>query len=318
MSYQNSFLALAQEKKITRKEKFLNEMDKIIPWNKFLTLIEPVYLSEAKTWRPKMELKMMLKIYFLQQWYNLSDPLMEEEIYNQNCFQKFLNIDLLSAKIPDETTILNFRHLLEDNKLQEKIFEQVNILITDKWYILKEWTIVDATIIEAPSSTKNKDKKRDDEMKSTKKWNNWFFWMKAHIWVDADSWLIHSLETTSANIHDSDKFEDCLTWEEKIILADKWYFNEERKKKARKAWIFCGILDKAKPKHKLSWKQKNRNKKLSSVRAKVEHPFQILKCQWWYTKTRYRWLQKNSAQLHTLFALINLFKVRKKLLLYAT
>lgn len=260
---------------------------------------------------------MLLKIYFLQQWHNLSDPGAEEAIYDRNSFQKFLGIDLLSANVPDETTILNFRHFLETHNLQKDFFKIVHEILNKKGLILKEGTIVDATIIQAPSSTKNKDKKRDAEMSSTKKSNKWFFGMKAHIGVDTQSGLVHTLESTTASVHDMDKFDSLMHGNEKSKFGDKGYFKTENKQKARAEGIFFGVLDRAKKGQKLSMKQKKRNKQLSSVRSKVEHPFQILKCQWKYTKVRYRGLLKNTMQLYSLFALINLFKARKKLMVLA-
>lgn len=255
----------------------------------------------------------MLKIYFLQQWYELSDPGAEEAIYDRNSFQKFLNIDLLSNTVPDETTILNFRHFLEEQKLPEKFFEIVNDLLEEKNLIMKKGTSVDATIIDAPSSTKNKEKKRDEEMTSTRKGNTWFFGMKAHIGVDTGSGIIHSLNTTTASVHDRETFKDFLHGDEEAIFGDKGYYHEDDKRKARKKGIYFGVLDKAKRGTTLSSTQKKNNKKKSSVRSKVEHPFQVLKCQWNYKKARYKGLFKNSMQLHTLFALVNLYRMRKKI-----
>lgn len=307
---QPSFLALAHEKKL-KCERFLDEMNKIIPWENFIAEIKPFY--EAKELgRTKTNLKMLLKIYFLQQWYALSDPGAEEAIYDRNSFQKFLDIDLLADRVPDESTILHFRHLLEKHELQKKFFEVVQKLLEQKGLIMREGTILDATIIAAPSSTKNKEKKRDPEMSSTKKHNDWFFGMKAHIGVDSQSGLIHSLDGTTAKIHDKDVA--LFHGQEKAKFGDKGYFKTEDKKQARTQGIFWGVLDKGKRGHALSSSQKKRNRKLSSVRAKVEHPFQVLKCQWKYTKVRYRGLQKNTLQLFTLFSLVNLFKVRKKLM----
>lgn len=313
MWFQKSFIGAVINKKQLRNEKFLWEMEKVIPWNKFLNEITPYY-TKAHTWRPKMDITMMLKIYFLQQWFGLSDPAMEDAIYDRISFQKFLDIDIMWDKIPDETTILKFRHLLEKYKLQEKFFKIVTELLEEKWLIVKGWTAVDATIIQAPSSTKNKDKKRDDEMSSTKKGNKRHFGMKAHIWVDSKNGTVHTIETTTASVHDRKMYDELLHWEEKAVFWDKGYYNEEEKRKARKKWIFFGILDKAKRGRKLSNKQEKRNKKLSSIRSKVEHPFQVLKCQWSYTKTRYKWLLKNWLQLNVIFALVNLYMTRKKLI----
>lgn len=309
---QNSFLALSHKKEL-RCERFLKEMNEVIPWDKFLAKIER-YIEEKETGRKRFDTLLMLKIYFLQQWHNLSDPAAEESIYDRNSFQKFLGIDLLSSNVPDETTILNFRHFLEEHNLQKEFFRIVSAILEQKGLILKEGTVVDASIVQAPSSTKNKDKKRDEEMSSTKKGNKWFFGMKTHIGVDADSGLVHSLEASTASVHDIAMFDCLMHGKEKAQFGDKGYFKTERKRLARENGIFFGILDKAKRGHKLSSKQKKRNRKLSSVRSKVEHPFQVLKCQFGYTKVRYKGIFKNAMQLYSLFALINLFKARKKLL----
>jgi len=309
---QNSFLAIAQRKKKLRCEKFLEEMNKVIPWEEFLDTIKPFY-KDAEVGRKRKKLKMMLKIYFLQQWYNLSDPGAEEAIYDRNSFQKFLEIDLLSEDVPDETTILNFRHLLEENNLQKDFFYTTANLLEENGLIMKEGTSVDATIIAASSSTKNKDKKRDPEMRSTKKGNEWHFGMKAHIGVESKNGFVHSLETSSANIHDRDVLEDLLHGEEKIVIGDKGYYKQDEKSKMRKKGVCCGIMDRAKRGAKLSNAQKKRNKKLASARARVEFPFKILKDQWKYTKTKYKGLFKNTMQLYALFSLINLYRARKLL-----
>jgi IS5 family transposase len=310
--FQNSFLSLAQYKKL-RCERFLDEMNEVIPWGKFVGKILPYYETK-ETGRKKKEVTMMLRVYFLQQWYNLSDPAAEEAIYDRNSFQKFLGLDLLSDSVPDETTILNFRHLLEEHELQKKFFETVNLILEEKGLMMREGTIVDATIITAPSSTKNKEKKRDPEMSSTKKGNDWFFGMKANIGVDDQSGLVHTLKTSTAKVHDNAVAEELWHGWEKRKFGDKGYYDQKAKRRARKEGIFWGILDRGKKGHPLSSSQKKRNKKLSSVRSKVEHPFQVLNCQWKYEKVRYRGLFKNTMQMFTLFALINLFKVRKKLI----
>lgn len=313
MSSTQSFLSLAFGKKKLRCERFLNEMDQVIPWYKLINKVEKYY-QEKKTGRNRTETKLLLKIYFLQQWYNLSDPGAEEAIYDRNSFQRFLNIDLLSNNVPDETTILNFRHFLEENNLQEKFFKIMNKVLEKNNLIVKEGTILDATIITAPSSAKNKDKKRDEEMSSTKKGNDWYFGMKAHIGVDCQSGAVHSIEGTTAKIHDKEMQNDLLHGQEKAIFGDKGYYKEEDKREMRRKEIFCGILDKGKRNHPLSNKQKRRNRKLSSIRAKVEHPFQIIKCQWGYRKVRYKGIFKNTMQLNVLFGLANLYMNRKRLM----
>ncbi len=313
--FQNSFLALAQHKEL-RCERFLNEMERVIPWGKMVGKILPHY-EEAKTGRKRKEAILMLKIYFLQQWYNLSDPAAEEAMYDRNSFQKFLDIDLLSEYVPDETTILNFRHVLEKHQLPEKFFKIVNEILEEKGFLLKEGTIVDATILAAPSSTKNAKKARDPEMSSTKKGNAWYFGMKAHVGVDDKSGLVHTLKTTTAKVHDHAIMEELWHGRERRKFGDKGYYDKNAKQIARQEGIFWGVLDRGTRGHGLSGSQKKRNKKLSGVRSKVEHPFQVLNCQWKYEKVRYRGLFKNTMQLFSLFALINLFRVRKKLLCVA-
>src|SRR3989304_10634793 len=257
----------------------------------------------------------MLELYFLATWYALSDPAAEEAIYDRNSFQKFLQIDLFADMVPDETTILNFRHFLETHALQKKFFTIVKDSMEEKGFILKKGTTVDATIIDAPSSTKNKNKKRDADMSSTKKHGQWYFGMKAHIGTDTDTGVIHSLETTTAKIHDKDKFEALMHGQEKAKFGDKGYYDEDLKKAARVKGIYWGILDKGKRNKPLSSSQKKTNRKLSSIRSKVEFPFNVIKCQWHYTKVRYRGLMKNTLNLFTLFSLTNLYMMRKKLLL---
>jgi IS5 family transposase len=187
-------------------------------------------------------------------------------------------------------------------------------LFEKNWLIMKEWTTVDATIIHAPSSTKNEKKERDPEMGSTKKWNNRYFGMKTHIWVESDTWYIHSVEITSASVHDSQVYDELLHWNEKKVFGDKAYDSEDKKRQARKEDLFYWIINKNKIWHKLSNKQNKHNKKCSSIRARVEHIFQIIKCQWNYRKVRYKWLFKNWMQINMLMALANLYKARKILL----
>lgn len=311
--YQSSFLALSHSKKL-RCERFLDEMKIVVPWDTFLKEIM-FYYDEKTVGRKKKDALLMLKIYFLQQWYALSDPSCEEAIYDRISFQKFLQIDLLADVVPDETTILNFRHFLEVHKLQKKFFMIVKDIMENKGFILKKGTTVDATIITAPSSTKNRDKKRDSDMSSTKKHGQWYFGMKAHIGTDTDTGVIHSLQTTTAKVHDKDQFDNLMHGEEKAKFGDKGYYDEGLKKTARNNGVYWGILDKGKRNKPLSSSQKKSNRKLSSIRSKVEFPFNVIKCQWHYTKVRYKGLLKNTLNLFTLFSLTNLYMTRKKLLL---
>jgi IS5 family transposase len=313
MSAQASFLSLVQHKQL-RREKFLSEMESVIPWERMLAAIRPHYHDNV-VGRPAKDLTMMLKIYFLQQWYNLSDPMMEEEICDKISFQKFLGIDLLSDTVPDETTILNFRHLLEEQKLQETFFTIVNALLTERGYFMKKGTIVDATLIAAPSSTKNKEKKRDPEMRQTKKGNQWYFGMKGHIGVDADSGLVHSVAGTAANVHDRVMMRTLLHGQEKAIFGDQGYASDADKEACRRnGEIHWFVNDRCKRNHPLSHGQRKKNRKRSSIRSKVEHPFHVIKNLWKHTKVRYRGIRKNTLQLHVLFALANLYLKRRQLL----
>lgn len=303
---------MAQTKKL-RCERFLDEMYAVIPWGKLVGKILPYY-DAKETGRKKKEVSLMLKVYFLQQWYNLSDPGAEEAIYDRNSFQKFLGIDLLSESVPDETTILNFRHLLETHSLQKKFFEVVNNILEEKGLMMREGTIVDATIIAAPSSTKNREQKRDPEMSQTKKGNQWYFGMKAHIGSDAQSGIVHHLETTAAKTNDRVPMKQLLHGKEKAIFGDKGYYKQEDKREARSRGILWAVSDRGTRNHPLSSSQRKRNGKFSSVRSKVEHPFGVVKCHWNFIKVRYKGLFKNTMQLFTLFTLANLYRVRKKLI----
>jgi transposase, IS5 family len=311
MPYQASFLSIAHSKTL-RCERFLSEMDRITPWGTFVERVLPHYPSHD-VGRKRKELRMMLKIYFLQKWYDLSDPGMEDAIYDRNSFQKFLGVDLLADAVPDETTICKFRHLLEEHALQEEFFHDVNAILEEKGLMVKEGTITDATIVNAPSSTKNESGKRDPDMSSTKKGNQWYFGMKAHVGTDTKG-IVHSLEATAAKVHDKAVSALLYHGEEKAKFGDKAYGKKEDKKKARRDGVFYGIADKGSRHHPLSAKQKKRNRQLSSVRSFVEHPFQVIKCQWKFRKVRYRGLEKNRLHLFALFASCNLYRVRRQLL----
>ena len=310
----SSFYSVAVEnvQSKIRGSKFLKEMDLAMPWNKLCSLIEPHYPKAGMGRRP-MPLKRMLKIYCLQQWYQLSDPGAEEAIYDRLSFQKFLGLDILSEAVPDETTILKFRHLLEKHNLQEAIFREINAYLTSQGFFLKKGTLMDATIVQAPKSRKNAKKQRDPEMSSTEKHGQRYFGMKSHIGMDVGSGLVHTVVCTRASVSDRACCMDLMHGEEKAYFGDKGYFSDVDKKAARDAGIYWGILDKAKRNHPLSSKQKKRNRVLSKVRSKVEHAFAVLKQRFGYRKVRYKGLYKNSCQLHMLFALGNIYKMRKKL-----
>ena len=311
---QLTFASLTPKKKnIIRQEQFLEEMRKIVPWMKIAKMIRPFYYNN-KTGRPAYDLVLMIKIHCLQQWYNLADLAMEEAIYDRRSFAKFLDIDLMNDRIPDETTILNFRHLIEEKQIAERFFELINKQLEKQGLMMKKGTIVDATIIESPSSTKNKNGKRDEEMSSTKKNGKWYFGMKTHIGTDMESGLIHSCAVTTAKVADVEMMKDLLHWEEDAVLGDKGYVSQANKRWARQNGIFWGVLDRRGPEKKLSASQERRNRRLSKVRAKVEHPFRIMKDLWGHRKTRYKGLRKNESQMQVLCGLTNLYLARKAIL----
>ena len=317
MSKQPAFPSLrdAMKKKVTRREQFLAEMDAVVPWTRLLALIAPLYPKVGpKGGRPPMPLETMLRIYFLQQWYALSDPMAEEMLYDSDAMRRFAGIELGDDRIPDETTILNFRHLLEKHALTEKLFTEVNRHLADKGITLRSGTLVDATIIDAPSSTKNKAKARDPEMSSTKKGNDWYFGMKAHIGVDAESGVTHSLDTSTAKVHDSQVWDALLHGEETSVWADKGYVSAAREAAFSGPDRFWGVMRKAPKGGALHPVDAQINRIIAMVRAKVEHPFRVIKRQFGHVKTRYRGLAKNRAQLFTLFALGNLFLMRRRLM----
>jgi IS5 family transposase len=258
-----------------------------------------------------MPLETMLRVYFLQNWYALSDPMAEETLYDSEAMRRFAGIEWGDDRIPDETTILNFRHLLERQGLTEAIFAEVNGHLADKGITLRSGTLVDATIIDAPSSTKNKAGARDPEMSSTKKGNAWYFGMKAYVGVDVDSSIVHSLEATTAKVHDSRVWDELLHGEEASVWAGKGYISAEREAAFSTGGKVWGVMRKAPKSGRLDEIDHATNRVIAMVRAKVEHPFRVLKRQFGHMKTRYRGLSKNRAHL---FTLGNLFLVRRRLL----
>ena len=309
-----SFASLAYEhkKKRTRREKFLQEMDQVIPWKKLLQIIEQYYPKAGNGRRP-MPLEMMLRIYFMQQWYGLSDPAMEDALYDIESMRRFADIDLEVDIIPDETTILHFRHLLEKHRLTEKIFEKTQQYLTEKGLLLREGTIVDATIISAPSSTKNRDNTRDKEMKQTKKGNQWYFGMKAHVGTDTRKGLAHSVVVTDASVHDSQVMDELLHGEEQAVYGDRAYTSAKKKQKYEARGIKWCVNRKACRNHQLTTEDVDYNHRQSQIRAKGEHAFLIVKHLWHYRKVRYKGLYKNAVQVFSLFALANYYLVRHEL-----
>ncbi len=305
----------AGKKKRTRREVFLAEMDKVVPWKALLALIEPAY-PKAGRGRPPYALETMLRIHLMQNWFGFSDPAMEEALYEIAPVRQFAHLSLTRA-IPDETTILNFRHLLEANDLAPKLLQCVNGHLCDRGLLLKRGTMVDATIIAAPSSTKNADNERDPEMHQTKKGNQWHFGMKAHIGVDVDSGLVHTVTTTPANESDVAQVADLLHGKEEVVHADAGYTGaEKRVKRKRIKWHIAAkrsVVKKIK-RAKLKRATEKLETLKAKLRARVEHPFRVVKRQFGFMKVRFKGLAKNTAQVITLFALSNLWMARKQLL----
>ena len=301
--------------KQTRKAVFLAEMETVVPWSRLEGLIEPFYPKKGNG-RPPMLLSTMLRIHFLQQWFGYSDPAMEETLHDVPLLRRFAGLDAFEDAMPDESTILRFRHLLEQHELAALLFAEVNTVLSEKGLSMKRGSVVDATLIAAPSSTKNRDKQRDPEMSQTRKGNQWYFGMKAHIGVDAESGLIHTVECTTAKVADNVMLKDCLHGDEKIVFADRGYHQNNRTIEHLAAEEGLAILvPTKKPKGgELTEQQKKAKLILSAVRAVVEHPFRVIKRQFGYTKVRFRGLAKNTAQLVTLFALSNLWMARRHLL----
>lgn len=308
----------AGKRKKTRREVFLEEMELVVPWKALLKVIEPHYPVAGRGRRP-YPLESILRVHLMQNWFALSDPAMEEALYEIASLRNLARLTL-NEPIPDETTILNFRHLLEANDLAEDIFKAVNAHLARKGLLLKRGSIVDATIIAAPSSTKNADGERDPEMHQTKKGNQWFFGMKAHIGVDADSGLVHTVTTTAANEADVDQVADLLHGKEKRVWADSGYRGAPtRVDRDDLEWhIAARPSDIAKlPEGRARARIQNKEHQKASVRAKGEHPFRVIKRQFGLVKVRFRGLAKNTAHVVTLFALSNLWMARKQLMAMA-
>ena len=309
----------AGKRKKTRREVFLAEMEAVVPWKALLDLIEPHYPMAGRGRRP-YPLASMLRVHLMQNWFALSDPAMEEALYEIASLRAFAHLSL-GEPIPDETTILNFRHLLEANDLAEDILKAVNRHLERKGLLLKKGSIVDATIIAAPSSTKNQDGERDPEMHQTKKGNQWHFGMKAHIAVDAHSGLVHTVTTTAANESDVEQIADLLHGKEKQVWADSGYRGApSRVQREELKWhIAARPSDVAKlPEGRRKAAAHKRERRKASVRAKVEHPFRVIKRQFGLMKVRFRGLAKNTAHVVTLFALSNLWMARRQLMTMAS
>jgi len=315
-------LGLNLSTKKTRKREFLEQMQQVVPWRDLVALIAP-YAPEGRKGRPPFPVEMLLRIHFMQQWFNLSDPAMEEALHDMPLFRDFAGLSWGSAT-PDESTILRFRHLLETHKLAEQILKTVTDLLESKKLLLRTGTIVDATLIAAPSSTKNSTKTRDPEMHQSKKGNQWYFGMKAHIGVDADSGLVHTVRGTSGNVNDVVEANSLLHGQEVDGYGDAGYQGADKRpdmpestSQRKFQWHIAMKRSqrKALKTHQpIPALQEQLEQVKSKIRAKVEHSFRVIKRQFGHVKVRYRGLRKNTQQLHTLFALANLWMARGRLL----
>ena len=313
MAEQHSFAGLAwtTKGKVTRRERFLAEMDAVIPWARLIRLIEPHYPKPGHGRRP-LGLDKMLRIYFLQQWFDLSDPAAEDSVYDSESMRRFVGVELGEDTVPDESTILRFRHLLEEHDLTQAIFEEVRSLLEEKRLLLRQGTIVDATIIEAPSSTKNSTQTRDPEMRQGKKGNTWHFGMKIHIGTDKRG-IVHSITTTHAAEADINQLPQLVHGDERELYGDRAYWNESDRSGFKEVGVRYRVNRRGHRNKPVSnrWRQINRSR--SRVRARVEHPLLVVKVHWGFRKTRYRGLAKNTARAYAAFALANLYLVRRAL-----
>ena len=323
MEHQPGFseLEYAGKRKQTRRERFLNSMEDVVPWDELLTTLKPYY-PDGKRGRPPIGLERMLRLYFLQQWYGLADEALEDAVYDSQAMRSFLGINLSSDPVPDATTLLKFRHLLEEKDLCAAIFETINTHLEQRGMLMREGTLVDATIINAPSSTKNKDKSRDPEMHQTKKGNEWYFGMKAHIGTDRDSGMVHTVISTAANVSDISQTAGLLHGSETQVHADAGYVGVQKREEIQAedptGRIDWQIAQRRAPIKKMEdGPDKKRllasEKAKASVRAFVEHPFHLLKNIFKHRKTRYRGLEKNHHQLQVLFGLGNLVLASRRL-----
>src|SRR3954463_12116014 len=316
MDGQLSFASLdfAGKKKRTKREVFLAEMAAAVPWSSLEAIIEPHYPKVGpQGGRRPFPIGVMWRIYCLQQWYALSDPGAEEALYDIQSMRAFCHLELGRDPIPDETTILNFRHLLETHTLTKAVFEAVAEHLEARGALLRGGTIVDATLIAASPSTKNAAGQRDPEMHSSKKGNQGSFGMKAHVGVDAKSGLVHTAGVTSGNVHDAKVMHRLIRSDDTTVYGDKGYASGVRKRAAEATGVLWAVKEKARPGGRLTVRQRARNHRLGKVRAKVEHVFRVLKCQFGYRKVRYRGIAKNGAQVFSLLALANLYLARRTL-----
>ena len=319
MQRQGSFVEAeyAGKKKQTRRDRFLAEMERVVPWARLVARLQPLY-PKGERGRPPIGLERMLRIYFLQQWYGLADEALEDALYDSQALRGFAGIELNRDPVPDATTVLHFRHWLEQHKLTRVLFDQVGAMLEERGLLMRQGTIVDATIIAAPPSTKNKEKGRDPQMHQTKKGNQWHFGMKAHIGVDVASGVVHTLTGTAANEADINQTAALLHGREEAVFADAGYAGADKRPEHEDREVSWNIAIKRRTIKALPKRLRDLaepvERALSQVRAWVEHPFHIVKNLFRHKKLRYRGLAKNTAQLHTLFALANLVIVKKTLL----
>jgi len=304
--------AWTAKKKVTKREQFLAEMNAVIPWGQLAALISPHYPQATGRGRPPMPLQRMLRIYFLQHWFNLSDPGAEEALYDSEAMRRFVGIELGEDAFPDETTILHFRHLLEQHQLTEAMFALVRDLLDTQGLLMKQGTIVDATIIHAPSSTKNATKTRDPEMQQTRKGNTWYFGMKVHIGTDLQG-HVHTLTATPANVADVTVMPELLHGEEDALYGDRGYWREADREDAEAHGVKYRVNRRGTKKHPVREKWNAINRARSRIRAHVEHPFLVVKRLWGFSKVRYRGIAKNLARAYAAFALANLYLERYRL-----
>lgn len=303
----------AKRGRVTKRAIFLAEMNRVVPWSALCALIEPVY-PKAGGGRPPIALERMLRMYFLAHWFNLGDGALEEAVYDSEAMRQFLDIDLTRDLVPDETTLCKFRHLLERHDLGAKLFEEVGRHLQALGMKVNTGTMVDATIINAPSSTKNKDKARDPEMHQTRKGNQWYFGMKMHIGADSQSKLIHSVVVTAANVHDKHALPELLHGQERRVYADAGYAGQQDMIHELAPQAKAFVNERAYGGKKLTDRQKQRNRNKSRIRARVEHAFGVIKGVFKFTKVRYRGLAKNGTRAFVACALANLFMARGHLL----
>lgn len=317
--------AFERRSKTTRRRVFLEQMNRVVPWAELVAIIEPYAPRPGpKGARPPFAVETLLRIHCLQQWFNLSDPAMEEALYDVPLMREFAGIDIGVDVVPDESTLLRFRHLLEANDLQRAIFERINALLRQQGLMLQEGTVVDATLIAAPSSTKNRAGQRDPEMHQTKKGNQWYFGMKGHAGVDADSGLIHAVVATAANVHDVTQAHHLLHGNETDVWADAGDRGVDKRDETQSLNVRWHVAMRPGQRRALDTStllgqvREALERVKARIRAKGEHPFYVIKRLFGFAKCPYRGLKKNAAKLTMCAALANLYMARRKLLMLST